>query len=95
MNISAENPKIQYRDSCSKLILMPVCLEEPQILKDVRLQTCVEVTQVEKPVTAHAAVQDVVGEQGRGLDPIGAHTPEEILEALPTRLQKSDSDFYF
>lgn len=65
MNISAENPKIQYHDSCPILILMPVCLEEPQILKDVRLQTCVEVTQVEKPVTAHAAVQDVVGEQGR------------------------------
>lgn len=67
---------------------MPVCLEEPQILKDVRLQTCVEFTQVEKTVTVHAAVQDVVGEQGRGPDPIGAHTPEEILEALPTRLQK-------
>lgn len=67
---------------------MPVCLEEPQILKDVRLQTCVEVTQVEKPVTVHAAVQDVVGEQGRGPDPIGAHTPEEVLEVLPTRLQK-------
>lgn len=53
---------------------MPVCLEEPQILKDVRLQTCVEVTQVEKTVTVHAAVQDVVGEQGRSRSDRCTHT---------------------
>lgn len=74
MNILVENQIIQYRDSCSKLILMLVCLEEPQILKDVRLQTCVEVTQVEKTVTVHAAVQDVVGEQGRSRSDRCTHT---------------------
>ena len=42
--------------------------------KGVGLQTCVEVSQVEKPVTVHAGGQDVVGKQGRGSDPIAAHT---------------------
>lgn len=75
---------------------MPVCLEEPQILKDVRLQTCVEVTQVEKPVTAHAAVQDVVGEQGRGPDPIGAHTHlKRYWRYFQHVYKNSDGDFYF
>lgn len=91
MNVSAENPMIRQHDSCPTLILMPVCLEKPQILKNVCLQTYVEVTQVEKSVTVHTGVQDVVGKQGC----VHSHTPDEVLEALPTLLQKSDSDFYF